>query len=194
MVIASSSYFTRKSSTLQHYVIKEPLSKFKRDQWIWKGAGTQSCASATVAPFSTLSAASTFVRSFSMRKKNANPIDRHVGTRIRMQRMVRGLSQTELGKAVGVTFQQIQKYEKGANRVSGSRLQQIANVLEVAPDFFFAEVQAKKAGKPGSSETILIDEVISSRDGFALAQAFTKIGDQKIRRRIVLLVEQIAEV
>ncbi len=129
-----------------------------------------------------------------MRKKNANPIDRHVGTRIRMQRMVRGLSQTELGKAVGVTFQQIQKYEKGANRVSGSRLQQIANVLEVAPDFFFAEVQAKKARKPGSSETILIDEVISSRDGFALAQAFTKIGDQKIRRRIVLLVEQIAEV
>ena len=75
-----------------------------------------------------LSASSISVRSFSMPKKNANPIDRHVGTRIRMQRMVRDLSQTELGNAVGVTFQQMQKYEKGANRVSASRLQQIANV------------------------------------------------------------------
>ena len=87
-----------------------------------------------------------------MPKKNANPIDRHVGTRIRMQRMVRGLSQTELGKAVGVTFQQVQKYEKGANRVSASRLQQIANVLEVAPDFFFEETQTKKGGNFGSSD------------------------------------------
>ena len=129
-----------------------------------------------------------------MPKKNPNPIDRQVGTRIRMQRMVRGLSQTELGKAVGVTFQQVQKYEKGANRVSASRLQQIANVLEVAPDFFFAEVHAKKAGNSGSNETTLIDEFISSRDGITLAQAFTKIGDQKIRRGIVLLVEQIAQV
>ena len=129
-----------------------------------------------------------------MPKNNPNPTDRHVGTRIRMQRMVRGLSQTELGEAVGVTFQQVQKYENGKNCVSASRLQQIANVLEVAPDFFFEEAQAKKAGNFGSSETILIDEFISSRDGIALAQAFTKIRDVKIRRSIVLLVEQIAQV
>jgi transcriptional regulator with XRE-family HTH domain len=129
-----------------------------------------------------------------MAKKIANPVDQHVGARIRMQRMVRGFSQTELGKAVGVTFQQVQKYEKGVNRVSASRLQQIANVLKVAPDFFFEEAQAKKAGNSGSNETILIDEFISSRDGIALAQAFTRIRDVKIRRSIVLLVEQIAQV
>ena len=127
-----------------------------------------------------------------MLKKNANPIDRHVGTRIRMQRLVRGLSQTELGKAVGVTFQQMQKYEKGANRVSASRLQQIAIALEVAPDFLFEETQTKKAGNSGFNDTF-IDEFISSRDGIALSRAFTKISDQKIRRRIVLLIEQIAQ-
>jgi transcriptional regulator with XRE-family HTH domain len=129
-----------------------------------------------------------------MPKKGANPIDRHVGTRLRMQRMVRGLSQTELGEAVGVTFQQIQKYESGKNRVSASRLQQIADVLKVAPDFFFEATHTKKARDSGSSETILIDEFISSREGIALAKAFSKISNQKMRRTIVSLIEQLAEV
>ena len=129
-----------------------------------------------------------------MPKKGANPIDRYVGTRLRMQRMVRGLSQTELGEAVGVTFQQIQKYESGKNRVSASRLQQIADVLKVAPDFFFEETRTKKAGDSGPSETILIDEFISSREGIALAKAFSKISNQKMRRTIVSLIEQLAEV
>jgi transcriptional regulator with XRE-family HTH domain len=129
-----------------------------------------------------------------MPKKDANPIDRHVGMRLRVQRMVRGLSQTELGEAVGVTFQQIQKYERGKNRVSASRLQQIADVLKVAPDFFFEETRTKKAGDSGPSETILIDEFISSREGIALAKAFSKISNQKMRRTIVSLIEQLAEV
>ena len=128
-----------------------------------------------------------------MPKENANSMDRHVGARIRMQRMVRGLSQTELGKAVGVAFQQVQKYENGANRVSASRLQQIANVLEVAPDFFFEETRAKKANS-GSNETTLIDEFITSREGIALAKAFSKISNQKMRRTIVSLIEELAEV
>src|ERR1700683_1232773 len=101
-----------------------------------------------------------------MTKKSTDPIDRHVGARIRMQRMVRGMSQTKLGNAVGVTFQQVQKYEKGANRVSASRLQRIANVLKVQPDFFFQEAQAKKAvGNSGSKEAATIDEFISSAGG-----------------------------
>jgi transcriptional regulator with XRE-family HTH domain len=110
-----------------------------------------------------------------------------------MQRMVRGISQTGLGNAVGVTFQQVQKYEKGINRVSSSRLQRIANVLKVAPDFFFDEAQTKKGGNFGSGDP-LIDEFISSRDGIALSQAFGKIGDQKTRRRIISLIEQLAKV
>jgi transcriptional regulator with XRE-family HTH domain len=128
-----------------------------------------------------------------MPNKSANPIDRHVGARIRMQRMVRGLSQTELGKAVGVTFQQVQKYEKGVNRVGASRLQQIANVLKVRPDFFFEEASAKAVGNSGSRETAIIEGFISSRDGIALSKAFTNIRDSKIRLRIVALVEQVAE-
>jgi transcriptional regulator with XRE-family HTH domain len=128
-----------------------------------------------------------------MAKKIANPVDRHVGARIRMQRMARGFSQTALGKAVGVTFQQVQKYEKATNRVSASRLQRIANVLKVAPDFFFEGAQVKVVGSSGKEVTIT-DEFISSRDGVALSHAFTRIRDVKIRRSIVLLVEQIAQV
>ena len=97
-----------------------------------------------------------------------------------MQRIVRGLSQTKLGKEVGVTFQQVQKYEKGTSRVSASRLQQIAHVLKVAPDFFFQEAQPKVVANSGKEVTI-IDQFISSRDGVALSRAFTKISDQKMR-------------
>jgi transcriptional regulator with XRE-family HTH domain len=128
-----------------------------------------------------------------MTKKSTHPIDRHVGARIRMQRMVRGMSQTKLGNAVGVTFQQVQKYEKGANRVSASRLQRIANVLKVQPDFFFEGASAKAVGNSGSRDRAIINDFISSRDGIALSKAFTKIRETKTRRSIVALVEQIAE-
>ncbi len=109
-----------------------------------------------------------------------------------MQRMARGFSQIELGKVIGVTFQQVLKYEKGANRVSASRLQQIANVLKVRPDFFFAETSAKAVGNAGSKEIATIEGFFCSRDGIALSKAFTNVRDTKMRR-IVALVEQIAE-
>jgi transcriptional regulator with XRE-family HTH domain len=125
-----------------------------------------------------------------MMKKTGNPIDRHVGARIRMQRMVRGVSQTDLGNAVGVSFQQIQKYENGANRVSASRLQRIAGALEVTPEFFFEEEAQKGVGP---TDLAVIDDFILSRDGIALSRAFTKITDAKMRRRIVSLVEQLAD-
>ena len=127
-----------------------------------------------------------------MASKDANPIDRHVGARIRMQRLVIGMSQTTLGDKAGITFQQIQKYENGKNRVSASRLHQIANALKVAPDFFFAGSLGKATGKSGlSGELIVIDEFISSRDGIALSQAFRKIKNAKTRRSIVSLVEML---
>ena len=128
-----------------------------------------------------------------MRVKTGNPVDQHVGARIRMQRMVCGLSQADLGQAVGVTFQQVQKYEKGSNRVGASRLQQIANLLKVAPDFFFDAASAKAVEISGSKETTLLDRFISARDGIALAKAFARIRNSKTRRSIVSLVQQIAE-
>jgi transcriptional regulator with XRE-family HTH domain len=127
-----------------------------------------------------------------MGKQTGNPIDRHVGARIRMLRMVRGVSQTDLGNAVGVSFQQLQKYEKGSNRVGASRLHQIADSLEVRPEFFFEE--ETKGGVRGAKDLAVIDDFILSRDGIALSRAFTKIADAKMRRRIVSLVEHLAEI
>ena len=127
-----------------------------------------------------------------MAKRSVNAIDRHVAERIRMQRKVRGLSQTELGKALGVSYQQVQKYENGKNRLGASRLQQIANVLDVTPDFFF-EGESAKAVNEVSEEITFIKRFISSRDGIALAKAFTSISDAKLRRSIVALVRQIVE-
>ena len=127
-------------------------------------------------------------------RKRSTQYDRHVGGRLRLARTSRGMSQSDLGQTLGLTFQQVQKYEKGTNRVSASRLQQIANVLKVTPDFFFDGASAKAVGKSDSKEVAVIDEFVSSRDGIALSQAFTRIRDVKIRRSIVLLVEQIAQV
>jgi transcriptional regulator with XRE-family HTH domain len=109
-----------------------------------------------------------------------------------MQRLVIGMSQTMLGDKTGITFQQIQKYENGKNRVSASRLQQIANALKVAPDFFFDGSLGKAAGKPSlAGELIVIDKFVSSREGVALFQAFRKIKSGKTRRSIVSLVEML---
>src|SRR5258705_13483963 len=72
-----------------------------------------------------------------MTKKAPNPIDKHVGSRVRMRRMMLGMSQEKLGDALSLTFQQVQKYEKGANRIGASRLQQISNILQVPVSFFF---------------------------------------------------------
>ena len=123
--------------------------------------------------------------------KTATPIDRHVGARIRMQRIMRGFSQAELGHAVGISFQQVQKYENGSNRVGASRLHQIADALEVTPESFFEEVTKSAISSP--KDLAVIDDFILSRDGIALSRAFTKITDAKMRRRIVSLVEQLAD-
>jgi transcriptional regulator with XRE-family HTH domain len=130
---------------------------------------------------------------FPMASRDSDRIDRHVGARIRMQRLIIGMSQTTLGNKAGITFQQIQKYENGKNRVSASRLHQIANALMVTPDFFFDGAVSRAAGNSRSKETILIDEFISSRDGIALFQAFTKIRNVKTRRTIVSLVEHLVQ-
>jgi transcriptional regulator with XRE-family HTH domain len=129
-----------------------------------------------------------------MAGKSTNPIDRRVGARIRMQRLLIGMSQTTLGDKTGITFQQIQKYENSKNRVSASRLQQIANVLMVRPDFFFDGGPAKAPNNSGLSEdSNFIDEFISSRDGIALAKAFGKIRNGKTRRLVRSLVEQLVQ-
>jgi transcriptional regulator with XRE-family HTH domain len=128
-------------------------------------------------------------------KKAPNPIDRHVGSRVRMRRMMLSMSQEKLGDSLGLTFQQVQKYEKGTNRIGASRLQQISDILQVPVAFFFegAPVLSGEAGGLGEAPSpAYISDFLATSDGLALTKAFIEIKDSKVRRRIVDLVEAIA--
>src|SRR5215831_18758366 len=112
-------------------------------------------------------------RSRSMETKLPNQIDKHVGARVRMRRMMLNMSQSDLGEALGITFQQIQKYEKGTNRVSASRLQQIAQVLRVPVPFFFDGVAHFESDQKANQQAALPAEMVeffATRDGLALAK------------------------
>jgi len=125
--------------------------------------------------------------------KTPNPVDKYVGSRVRMRRIMLGMSQEKLGEALGLTFQQIQKYEKGTNRVGASRIQQIAQTLQVPVSFLF---EGGPSGTPdGGSEAAspsYVSDFLATSEGLALTKAFTRITDSKLRRSIVELVEQIA--
>ena len=129
-----------------------------------------------------------------MASKTPDPIDKYVGSRIRMRRIMLGMSQEKLGDALGLTFQQIQKYEKGTNRVGASRLQQIADVLQVHVSFMFegAPAGANSSGMGESASPAYVSDFLATSDGLALTKAFTRLKDAKLRRSIVDLVEQIA--
>ena len=130
-----------------------------------------------------------------MSTKTPNPVDKHVGSRVRMRRIMLGMSQVKLGEALGLTFQQIQKYEKGTNRVGASRLQQIADTLQVPVSFLFEgapDSNAMEGGFGESPSTAYVSDFLASSEGLALTRAFTRITDAKLRRSIVDLVEQIA--
>ena len=132
-----------------------------------------------------------------MAKKAPNPIDKHVGSRVRMRRMMLGMSQEKLGNSLGLTFQQVQKYEKGTNRIGASRLQQISLILQVPVSFFFegAPTVGNAVRAEGMSEApspAYVSDFLATSDGLALTKAFMRISNSKLRRRIVDLVEQIA--
>jgi transcriptional regulator with XRE-family HTH domain len=130
-------------------------------------------------------------------KKAPNPTDKHVGSRVRMRRMMLGMSQEKLGDSLGLTFQQVQKYEKGTNRIGASRLQQISQILQVPVAFFFEGAPNPQTGGRHESSgeapsPAYVSDFLATSDGLALTKAFMRIEDSKLRRRIVDLVEQIA--
>jgi len=131
-----------------------------------------------------------------MAKKAPNPIDKHVGSRVRMRRMMLGMSQEKLGDALGLTFQQVQKYEKGTNRIGASRLQQISHILQVPVAFFFEGAPTLHTHSDGgvkeAPSPAYVSDFLATSEGLALTKAFTRIKEPKLRRRIVDLVEQIA--
>lgn len=121
-----------------------------------------------------------------------NPIDVHVGARVRLRRFLLGMSQGRLADQLGVTFQQVQKYEKGTSRISASRLQTIAGIFEVPISFFFEN----NADLPLVEDVLLSDAAEASlltRDGMALNKAFVRIGNPEVRRSIVELVKLLAD-
>src|SRR5947209_4118814 len=128
-------------------------------------------------------------------KKAPNPIDRHVGSRVRMRRMMLAMSQEKLGDALGLTFQQVQKYEKGTNRIGASRLQQISHILQVPVAFFFEGAPNLHVAGDGAKEApspAYISDFLATSEGLSLTKAFMRIKEPKLRRRIVDLVEEIA--
>ncbi len=132
-----------------------------------------------------------------MTKKAPNPIDKHVGSRVRMRRMMLGMSQEKLGDALELTFQQVQKYEKGTNRIGASRLQQISHILQVPVAFFFEGAPHLAGGpSPQGLENVpsptYVSDFLATSDGLSLTKAFMRIPDAKLRRRIVDLVQHIA--
>jgi transcriptional regulator with XRE-family HTH domain len=124
--------------------------------------------------------------------KTANPIDKHVGSRLRMRRMMLGMSQEKLGEAFGLTFQQVQKYEKGTNRISASRLQQAAQILHVSAPFFFEGAPGGHKLEADAPSPAYVNEFVSSEDGLRLIKAFARIARPAVRHRIVNLVQEIS--
>jgi transcriptional regulator with XRE-family HTH domain len=126
----------------------------------------------------------------------AHPTDKHVGARLRMRRLMLHKSQTDIANALGLTFQQVQKYEKGMNRISASRLQQMCSILQVPVSFFFEGAPATNGSldlheTEVDDETAAVHSFVATSEGVALAMAFGRIRDAKVRRSIVALVEQI---
>jgi transcriptional regulator with XRE-family HTH domain len=123
--------------------------------------------------------------------KVRNPIDKHVGSRVRMRRLMLQMSQTKLGDALGISYQQIQKYENGKNRIGVSRLQHISEVLQVPVVFFFEDLPTSRAAENVTASPDPIMHFIATSEGLALAKAFMSTPNIKLRRRIVDLVEEI---
>jgi transcriptional regulator with XRE-family HTH domain len=130
-----------------------------------------------------------------MPKKQANPIDVQVGNRVRIRRMLIGMSQERLSDLLGLTFQQVQKYEKGVNRIGAGRLFEVARILNVPIDFFYEGLSTTSPSGMGETDVAAppVMEFISSGEGLQLSLAFMKIKDTKVRKRVLDLVKSLAE-
>ena len=125
--------------------------------------------------------------------KAATAIDKHVGRRVRMRRMLIGMTQEKLGEALGLTFQQVQKYEKGTNRIGASRLHQIGSILGVPVEFFYEGAPALGGKSASELPASYGSEFLSTPEGVQLMKAFTRIRNERIRRRVIDLLLALGE-
>ncbi|MBB5517545.1 helix-turn-helix domain-containing protein [Amphiplicatus metriothermophilus] len=132
-----------------------------------------------------------------MGKKSPHPIDVHVGARVRLRRMMLGMSQDKLGEALGLTFQQVQKYEKGVNRIGASRVFELSRILEVPIQYFFDDFDGAGGSAYGFAEGESGDDsfmkVLQTPEGVQLCRHFFEIRDPKVRRRVLDLVKTLAD-
>ncbi len=133
-------------------------------------------------------------------QSSPHPIDRHVGMRVRLRRMMLGLSQDKLGEALGLTFQQVQKYEKGVNRIGASRLFEISRILDAPVQYFYDGFTEELPMAVGFAETSReggsvddFTELLSTPEGVQLCRAFARISDPKVRRRVVHLIRSLSD-
>ncbi len=127
--------------------------------------------------------------------KKPNPVDIHVGRRIRLRRTLMGMSQEKLGTAVTLTFQQIQKYESGANRVGSSRLFQFSKVLSVPVSFFFDDMPPEVSGAPAGlrEDTVPFnDDIMTKRESLNLVRHYYRLPNERIRKHIRDLLAELA--
>ena len=127
-----------------------------------------------------------------MQKKSPNQVDRHIGSRVRARRTMLGMSQEKLADALGLTFQQVQKYEKGVKRIGASRLLHIAGILDVSIEFFFEGLPGLRAG--GFSDDSLVAEFLTRSESDRLVRGFLKLKDDEARRKVADLVDWLASV
>jgi transcriptional regulator with XRE-family HTH domain len=127
-----------------------------------------------------------------------NPVDIHVGSRVRLRRTMLGMSQEKLGEAIGLTFQQVQKYERGANRIGASRLFELSRVLDVPVSFFFDDMPSDAALRPARTgelaeegETLELDPM-AKRETLELVRAYYRIGDPAVRKKVFELAKALA--
>jgi transcriptional regulator with XRE-family HTH domain len=127
-------------------------------------------------------------------KKQANPIDAQVGNRVRLRRMLIGMSQERLGELLGLTFQQVQKYEKGVNRIGAGRLFEVSRILGVPIDYFYEGANGQTVGGQAAQQNAPpIMEFVSSGEGLQLSLAFMRIRDPRVRKRMLELVKSLAD-
>lgn len=126
-------------------------------------------------------------------ERAANAIDRKLGQRVRTRRLEIGMSQERLAELLGVTFQQVQKYEKGVNRIAASRLHDISSALEMPVARFFEGLAGGRAGGVAETTKDYIDDALATPEGAQLMSLFASIKSQKVRRRVVELVKALTE-
>ncbi len=132
-----------------------------------------------------------------IRRSPPHPIDIHVGGRLRLRRLAVGLSQERLAKSIGITFQQIQKYERGTNRIVASRLHDLARVLNVPIGYFFSEMNEDElpASTPSARDEAVAftHDLMGERETLELVRSYYNIGDQRIRKRLFDLVKSVSK-